>query len=551
MRQYDYKLHNNWVAFKNSLIYTVPNTLTCYHKIGLVIFIADIYGVAYTARFLLPRLAFYLYLVVKPISIILPFLYLSPNERMPFWLLYLLLGIFEVCAASFSGFSWGHGIDWKHAPWTHYRSWPKHFRYQRITPNRLYMIDLFLYSYRLWKILTTYSYFCYNRYTASQRLANPHVPVRGDLPMYTESAQTKATGLVSGMTKDERAAFAKKLGENLFLPPPPQPTLISYKPSVNGTSPTRMFAETLFAEPSAVANLRYGVLFLLALSSLSVYSIILAGWSSNSKYAFIGALRSAAQMISYEIAISLILLPVVALSGSLNLTMIVFIQSITVWFVFPLLPVAVMFLIAMLAETNRTPFDLPEAEAELVAGYNVDYSALPFAMFFLGEYCNMILMAVLFCLLFLGGWTLFTMSAPLILALKAAAIWVFFVLVRATLPRYRYDQLMDIGWKVFLPIAGGYLLVVLGVLLEFNCMPVVAELPLHAPTLRQLHLPLMDHEDIYTSVEWDQDLYHVCRIYFYGEYLQRPDIAAYVDWFTKQTITDELFECPVVTGCPF
>lgn len=187
-------------------------------------------------------------------------------------------------------------------------------------------------------------------------------------------------------------------------------------------TPTLGYVNSLLEQDSA-ANLRYGVLFILALSSLGVYSIILAGWSSNSKYAFIGALRSAAQMISYEVAISLIILPIIILSGSLNLTVMTHMQSITSWFVWPLLPVSVLFLVAMLAETNRTPFDLPEAEAELVAGYNVDYSSLPFAMFFLGEYCNMILISVLYCILFLGGgFNYFDMFSALTLALKASVI---------------------------------------------------------------------------------------------------------------------------------
>jgi proton-translocating NADH-quinone oxidoreductase chain N len=243
-------------------------------------------------------------------------------------------------------------------------------------------------------------------------------------------------------------------------------------------SPDLEFINAL-VEQDRVANLRYGVLFLLALSSLGVYSIILAGWSSNSKYAFIGALRSAAQMISYEVAISLIILPVVVFSGSLNLSMITYVQHITSWLLWPLLPVALLFLVAMLAETNRTPFDLPEAEAELVAGYNVDYSSLPFAMFFLGEYCNMILISTLYCLLFLsGGLNSVGLSSALILSAKASVTWVFFVLVRATLPRYRYDQLMDIGWKVFLPVSGSFLLFAFGILVFFSALPVANELPL-------------------------------------------------------------------------
>jgi len=236
---------------------------------------------------------------------------------------------------------------------------------------------------------------------------------------------------------------------------------------------------TSLVERDSVSNLRYGILFILALSSLTVYSIILAGWSSNSKYAFLGALRSAAQMISYEVSISLALLPVILLSGSLNLTEIVFAQANTLWYVFPLLPIAMVFLVSMLAETNRTPFDLPEAEAELVAGYNVDYSSLPFAMFFLGEYANMILISVFFCILFLGGWEFLGLAgfAPFILTFKATIPWVFFILVRATLPRYRYDQLMDIGWKAFLPITGAFLVLVIGLVVFLDAAPVVEELP--------------------------------------------------------------------------
>jgi len=248
-------------------------------------------------------------------------------------------------------------------------------------------------------------------------------------------------------------------------------------------------------ELDSISNLRYGLLFILALSSLTVYSIILAGWSSNSKYAFLGALRSAAQMISYEVSISLALLPVILLSGSLNLTAIVYGQIGTVWYLFPLLPIALVFLVSMLAETNRTPFDLPEAEAELVAGYNVDYSSLPFAMFFLGEYSNMILISVLFCLLFLGGWdgAITALQEPYVLTLKAAFVWVFFVIVRATLPRYRYDQLMDIGWKAFLPFAGSFLVFVIGLVVFLDVAPVVEEVALEdlygAPTPFLAELP--------------------------------------------------------------
>lgn len=223
------------------------------------------------------------------------------------------------------------------------------------------------------------------------------------------------------------------------------------------------------------------MLFLLAISSLNVYGIIIAGWSSSSKYAFLGALRSAAQMISYEVAISLVMLSVVVLSGSLDLTAIVYAQIRTLWFVFPLLPMACIFFISMLAETNRAPFDLPEAEAELVAGYNVEYSSMIFAMFFLGEYSNMLLMSTLGSILFLGGWhnTLVAMFcpsfAPFVLSFKTTVVALFFILVRASYPRYRYDQLMDLGWKVFLPLGTAFLIFQVGLLRTLRATPLNLE----------------------------------------------------------------------------
>jgi len=234
-------------------------------------------------------------------------------------------------------------------------------------------------------------------------------------------------------------------------------------------------------ELNDISDVHYGLLVILALSSLTVYGLIIAGWSSNSKYAFLGALRSAAQMISYEVSISLVILPVILMSGSLNLTEIVMMQSRTVWFILPLLPISIIFFISMIAETNRTPFDLPEAEAELVAGYNVEYSSIIFAMFFLAEYGNMIMMSTLKALLFIGGWSAPTwvlLPSSTVLALKSLIFCFLLVLVRATFPRYRYDQLMDIGWKIFLPISTGFLLLVVGLLLCFNALPVVAELNL-------------------------------------------------------------------------
>ncbi len=210
-----------------------------------------------------------------------------------------------------------------------------------------------------------------------------------------------------------------------------------------------------------------GVLFVLAISSLGVYGIILSGWASNSKYAFIGALRSAAQMISYEISLSLIILPVILVVNSFNLTEIVFFQQQAGWLVVPLIPLFLAFFVSMLAETNRTPFDLPEAEAEIVAGYNVEYSSITFALFFLGEYGNMLILAFIITLFFLGGWLgPFVTMLPLGFwyIVKFLAFCFLYIFVRANLPRYRYDQLMSIGWKVLLPLTLGYLVLVVGLL---------------------------------------------------------------------------------------
>lgn len=232
-----------------------------------------------------------------------------------------------------------------------------------------------------------------------------------------------------------------------------------------------------FGEGVVICDLNLGVMYLLAISSLNVYGILFAGWSSNSKYAYLGALRSAAQMISYEISIGFTILNVVLCAGSFNLSTIVLAQQ-KIWFIFPLLPIFIIFYISMLAETNRHPFDLPEAEAELVSGYNVEYSAMTFALFFLGEYANMLLMSTISAILFLGGWlplmdNFFFNLIPssLWLSLKICIGAVFFILTRATLPRYRYDQLMSLGWKCFLPLSLGYLLFTVGVLVSFNWLP--------------------------------------------------------------------------------
>jgi NADH-quinone oxidoreductase subunit H len=230
-----------------------------------------------------------------------------------------------------------------------------------------------------------------------------------------------------------------------------------------------------------LADINVGILYLFAISSLGVYGILMAGWASNSRYAFLGAMRSAAQMVSYEVSMGFIIITVLLCVGSLNLSDIVEAQK-TVWFVIPLFPMAVIFFISTLAETNRHPFDLPEAEAELVAGYNVEYSAMTFALFFLGEYANMILMAGMTSVLFLGGWLppvdmapFNWLPGPIWFALKIAFCLFIFLWVRATFPRYRYDQLMRLGWKVFLPISLAAVAIVGGVLVAFDLAPMVGQ----------------------------------------------------------------------------
>ena len=235
-----------------------------------------------------------------------------------------------------------------------------------------------------------------------------------------------------------------------------------------------------FGEGLVLADINVGVLYLFAISSLGVYGIIMAGWASNSKYAFLGALRSAAQMVSYEVSIGFVIITVLLAVGSLNLTDIVMAQkgSIINWFCVPLFPMFIVFFISALAETNRAPFDLPEAEAELVSGYNVEYSSMTFAMFFLGEYANMILMSGMTAVLFLGGWlppfevAPFTwVPGPIWFVLKIMAVLFCFLWVRATFPRYRYDQLMRLRWKVFLPLSLLFVILTAGFLFVFDLVP--------------------------------------------------------------------------------
>ena len=232
-----------------------------------------------------------------------------------------------------------------------------------------------------------------------------------------------------------------------------------------------------FGEGLVIADINVGVLYLFAISSLGVYGIIMAGWASNSRYAFLGALRSAAQMVSYEISIGLIIINVLITVGSLNLSAIVRAQD-GLWFFIPHFPMFVIFIASILAETNRHPFDLPEAEAELVSGYNVEYSAMIFALFFLGEYANMILMSAICSILFLGGWlppfhfAPFTwIPGPIWLIAKICLILFVFIWARATLPRYRYDQLMRLGWKVFLPASLLWVVVTSGFLVATGNLP--------------------------------------------------------------------------------
>lgn len=232
-----------------------------------------------------------------------------------------------------------------------------------------------------------------------------------------------------------------------------------------------------FGEGMVLCDLDVGVLYIFAVSSLGVYGVIMAGWSSNSKYAFLGALRSTAQMVSYEVSLGLIIITVLLCVGSLNLSDIVHAQQ-EVWFAVPLFPLVLLFFISCLAETNRAPFDLPEAEAELVAGYNVEYSSMGFALFFLGEYANMVMMSVLCVILFLGGWIppfplniLYWIPGSMWLGLKTIFFLFLYVWVRASFPRYRYDQLMRLGWKVFLPLSLAWVIFVAGMLVAFDFLP--------------------------------------------------------------------------------
>jgi NADH-quinone oxidoreductase subunit H len=250
----------------------------------------------------------------------------------------------------------------------------------------------------------------------------------------------------------------KLLFKEPIIPHKANKFLFLLAPVITYTLALAAWAALPLGENFVIADINLGILYILAISSLAVYGVIIAGWASNSKYAFLGAIRSAAQMISYELVIATIILTILLLAGSLNLSEIVRAQQER-WFVVPLFPLFIIFVIAVLAETNRHPFDLPEAEAELVSGYNVEYSSMPFALFFLGEYANMIFMSGLTSILFLGGWlpiidiALFANVPDLVwFSIKILFVLYIFIWIRATFPRYRYDQLMRLGWKIFLPL---------------------------------------------------------------------------------------------------
>jgi len=273
----------------------------------------------------------------------------------------------------------------------------------------------------------------------------------------------------------------KLLMKETIIPAGANPVLFLIAPMLTFVLALIAWAVIPFDEGMVLADINVGVLYLFAISSLGVYGIIIAGWASNSKYAFLGALRSAAQMVSYEVSIGFVIVTVLICVGSLNLSDIVRSQAgggFWNWYFLPLLPMFVVFIISALAETNRAPFDLPEAEAELVSGYNVEYSAMAFALFFLGEYANMILMSGMTVVLFLGGWLPpvdaqpFTwVPGPIWFALKIAFVLFIFLWVRATFPRYRYDQLMRLGWKVFLPLSLFWVVATAGFLVAFDLLP--------------------------------------------------------------------------------
>ena len=270
----------------------------------------------------------------------------------------------------------------------------------------------------------------------------------------------------------------KYIFKEIIIPASANKIIFILAPIVTMTLALISWAVIPFGEDIVLANINVGILYLFAVSSLGVYGIIMGGWASNSKYPFLGAIRSAAQMVSYEVSIGVIIINVLLCVGSLNLTDIVLAQK-NLWFIVPLFPMFVIFFISALAETNRPPFDLPEAEAELVAGYQTEYSGMMYAMFWLGEYANILLMCSMGSILFLGGWLspvdlypFNIMPAPIWLILKILLLFILFSLVKAIVPRYRYDQLMKLGWKIFLPLSLTWVVLTASYLFYFNLLPV-------------------------------------------------------------------------------
>jgi NADH-quinone oxidoreductase subunit H len=271
----------------------------------------------------------------------------------------------------------------------------------------------------------------------------------------------------------------KLMAKETILPAGANKVVFLFAPMLTFILAIVAWAVIPFGEGLVIADINVGILYLFAISSLGVYGVIMAGWASNSKYAFLGALRSAAQMVSYEVSMGLVIINVLLCVGSLNLSAIVEAQR-DMWFALPLLPMFVVFFISTLAETNRAPFDLPEGESELVAGYFVEYSSMSFALFFLGEYANMILMSGMTVVLFMGGWLppfdifpLNVIPGPIWFILKIMLVLFVFLWVRATTPRYRYDQLMRLGWKIFLPFSLLYVVATAGFLLATDRLPTI------------------------------------------------------------------------------
>ena len=269
----------------------------------------------------------------------------------------------------------------------------------------------------------------------------------------------------------------KYIFKEIIIPSSSNKVIFILAPIVTMTLALIAWAVIPFNETQVLANINVGILYLFAVSSLGVYGIIMGGWASNSKYPFLGAIRSAAQMVSYEVSIGIIIINVLLCVGSLNLNDIVLAQQ-SLWFVIPLFPMFVIFFISALAETNRPPFDLPEAEAELVAGYQTEYSGMMYAMFWLGEYANILLMCALGSILFLGGWLspidfypFDLIPGAVWLIFKIIFLFILFALVKAIVPRYRYDQLMRLGWKVFLPLSLTWVVLTSSYLFYFNLLP--------------------------------------------------------------------------------